>query len=516
MRIRYRVTAAVSAGAAIALLLTSCSGVAAVERKPAGEPRRGGTVALGWNTEAQSVDPVTCAIGIGVGPCQAIYGALLYYDAETREIVPGMAESFTSKDGKVWTLKLRPGVMFTDGTPFDAAAVAFNWQRALDPSQLSPSRAAAQMIGWQVLDPTTLRVTSEKANYQLPYQLTEPLAFIGSPTAIQRKGADFATAPVGAGPFVFRSWARGTEMVLERNDGYWDSPRPYLDRFVYKTIPADDQRYNALQAGEVDVMVVVSDKYAERARVAGLEVVQYAQLGGNGVRLNSRGPLADPDLRTAIGKLIDNEQIRAAAFPGEQGAEYFVAEDQPLFDEAAKWPEKDIEGAQRLVDGYRARHGGEKIVLSYVTTAGSPVLTRVAEVLQAQLQQADGLELEIKALDGAGYASALVSGSYDLVLNALGGAHPENLYRVFHTNGSGNTADYSNPIVDRALERAHASNDPAVVADAYKAAIRELVATTAYRYWRPSVTSLILRADVYGVEPTYQYWMRPELAWIQE
>ncbi|MFI1462368.1 ABC transporter substrate-binding protein [Nocardia carnea] len=507
---------ALGAVAAAILLLTSCAGVTTVERKPAGEPRRGGTVALAFNTEAQSVDPVTCAIGIGVGPCQAIYGALLYYDAETREIVPGMAKSFSSTDGKVWTLKLRPGVTFTDGTPFDAAAVAFNWQRALDPSQLSPSRAAAQMIDWQVVDATTLRVTSAEVNYQLPYQLTEPLAFIGSPTAIERKGADFATAPVGAGPFVFRSWARGTELVLERNPDYWDSPRPYLDRFIYKTIPADDQRYNALQAGEVDVMVVVSDKYADRARAAGLEIVQYAQLGGNGVRLNSRGPLADSDLRTAIGKLIDNEQIRAAAFPGEQGAEYFVAEDQPLFDEAAKWPEKDVEGAQRLVDGYRARHGGEKIVLSYVTTAGSPVLTRVAEVLQAQLQQADGLELEIKALDGAGFASALVSGTYDLVLNALGGAHPENLYRVFHTEGSGNTADYSNPIVDRALERAHTSNDPAVVADAYKAAIRELVATTAYRYWRPSVTSLILRADVYGVEPTYQYWMRPELAWIQE
>ncbi|MEV3964190.1 ABC transporter substrate-binding protein [Nocardia sp. NPDC050193] len=505
-----------TAGAVITLLLTSCSGVAAVERKPAGEPRRGGTVTLAWNTEAQSVDPVTCAIGIGVGPCQAIYGALLYYDGKTRKITPGMAESFTSEDGKVWTLKLRPGVTFTDGSPFDAAAVAFNWQRALDPSQLSPSRAAAQSISWKVVDATTLRVTATEVNYQLPYQLTESLGFIGSPTAIQRKGADFATSPVGAGPFVFRSWARGTELVLDRNPGYWDSPRPYLDRFVYKTIPADDQRYNALQAGEVDVMVVVSDKYAGRARSAGLEVVQYAQLGGNGVRLNSRGPLADLDLRTAIGKLIDNEQIRAAAFPGERGAEYFVAEDQPLFDEAAKWPEKDIEGAQRLVDGYRARHGGEKVVLSYVTTAGSPVLTRVAEVLQAQLQQADGLELEIKALDGAGFASALVSGNYDLILNSLGGAHPENLYRVFHTKGAGNTADYSNPIVDRALERAHASNDPAVVDDAYKTAIRELVATTAYRYWRPAVTSLILRADVYGVEPTYQYWMRPELAWIQE
>ncbi|WP_459546405.1 ABC transporter substrate-binding protein [Nocardia sp. X0981] len=507
---------ALGAVAAATLLLTSCAGVAPVEREPAGEPRRGGTVTLAWNTEAQSVDPVTCAIGIGVGPCQAIYGALLYYDAATRQIVPGMAESFTSKDGKAWTLKLRAGVTFTDGTPFDAAAVAFNWQRALDPSRLSPSRAAARMISWQVVDTTTLRVTSPAVNYQLPYQLTEPLAFIGSPTAIQRKGADFATSPVGAGPFVFRSWARGTEMVLERNPGYWDSPRPYIDRFVYKTIPADDQRYNASQAGEVDVMVVVSDRYAGRARAAGLEVVQYAQLGGNGVRLNSRGALADPDLRTAIAKLIDNEQIRAAAVPGEQGAEYFVAEGRPLFDEAAKWPEKDIAGAQRLIDGFRARHGGGKAVLSYVTTAGSPVLTRVAEVLQAQLQQADGPELEIKALDGAGFAGALVSGKYDLILNALGGAHPENLYRVFHTKGSGNTAHYSNPIVDRALEQAQSASDPAVADEAYKTAIRELVATTAYRYWRPAVTSLILRADVYGVEPTYQYWMRPELAWIQE
>ncbi|MEU1525429.1 ABC transporter substrate-binding protein [Nocardia rhamnosiphila] len=516
MRIRHRVSAALGAVAAMTLLLTSCSGVTTAVREPAGEPRRGGTVALSWNTEAQSVDPVTCAIGIGVGPCQAIYGALLYYNQTERKIEAGMAESFTSKDGKVWTLKLRPGVTFTDGTPFDAAAVAFNWQRALDPSQLSPSRAAAQSISWTVVDATTLRVISREVNYQLSYELTEPLAFIGSPTAIQRKGADFATAPVGAGPFVFRSWARGTELVLERNAGYWDSPRPYLDRFVYKTIPADDQRYNALLAGEVDVMAVVSDKYADRARSAGLEVVQSAQLGGNGVRLNSRGALADPDLRTAIGKLIDNEQIRAAAFPGEQGAEYFVAEGQPLFDEGAKWPDKDVDGAQRLIDGYRARHGGEKVVLSYVTTAGSPVLAGVAEVLQAQLQQADGLEIEIKALDGAGYAGALVSGRYDLILSSLGGAHPENLYRVFHTKGAGNTAKYSNPTVDRALEAAHASNDPAVVDKAYKTAIRELVATTAYRYWRPATTSMIVRSDVYGVEPAYQYWIRPELAWIQE
>ncbi len=143
---------------------------------------------------------------IGVAPCQAVYGALLYYDFETGEITPGMAESFTSDDGKVWTLKLRPGLTFTDGTPFDAAAVAFNWDRILDPALLSPSRAAAQTITWNVVDETTLTVTSNEVNHQLPFQLTESLAFVASPTAIAQKGADFANAPVGAGPFQLTSW----------------------------------------------------------------------------------------------------------------------------------------------------------------------------------------------------------------------------------------------------------------------------------------------------------------------
>lgn len=517
MKIRNRAAAALGAGAAVTLLLTSCSGgSSAAPGEPAGDPQNGGTITFAFNTDAQSVDPVTCAIGIGVGPCQAIYGALLYYDAETREINPGMAESFTSDDGKTWTLDLRPGLTFTDGTPFNAEAVAFNWQRALDPSMLSPSKAAAESITWSVVDDTTLTVTSNDVNYQLPFQLTEPLAFVGSPTAIQQKGADFANAPVGAGPFTLTSWARGTEMILDRNPGYWDQPRPYADRFVYKVIPADDQRYNALQAGEIDIMSVISEKYVNRAESAGMQVVTTTQLGGNGVRLSSRGVLADPDVRTAIGKLIDNEQIRAAAFPDDPGSTHFFGENDPLYDEAAAWPEKDVEGAQKLIDGYRARTGGGDITLTYVTTAGSPVLNRVAELLQAQLQEADGIELEIQPLDGAGFAAALVSGHYDLILNSLGGAHPDNLYKVFHTNGSGNPTGYSNPTVDQALELTRSSNDPVVVQEAYKTAAREIVATTAYRYWRPSDTSLLIRPGVHGVEPLYQYWLRTDLMWRQQ
>ena len=286
MKIGPRPITAACIGAAVALLVSACGGEAASSASPAGDPVRGGTLVYSYNTEAQSVDPATCAIGIGVGPCQAVYGALLDYDLETGEIEPGMAESFTTEDGRAWTLKLRPGLTFSDGTPFDAAAVAFNWGRILDPALLSPSASVAKTIDWEVVDPTTLSVTSKEVNYQLDFGLTEALAYIASPTAIEALGADFGNNPVGAGPFTLTSWARGTEMILDRNPTYWDQPRPYVDRLVLKTIPADDQRFNALQAGEVDVMAVTVQKYAARAEGAGMNVTSAPLLGGTGFRLS--------------------------------------------------------------------------------------------------------------------------------------------------------------------------------------------------------------------------------------
>lgn len=518
MKVRSRAAAVLCAVAVLALVLSSCSGgKSANDLGPVGDPQHGGTFTVAYNTDAQSVDPVTCQTGIGIGPCQAIYGALLYYDVDSAEIIPGMAESFDSADGKLWTLKLRPDVTFTDGTPFNAEAVAFNWNRILDPALLSSSMAAAKSITWDVVDETTMMVTSNDVNHQLPFLLTEALAFVASPTAIVQRGADFGNSPVGAGPFVFNSWARGTEMVLDRNPGYWDQPRPYVDRLVMKTIPADDQRFNAVQAGELDLNVTVGEKYAARAESANLNVVQWKQLGGNGVTLNSRGTLADPDLRTAIGKLIDGNQIVAAAFPDDEPSTHFISdEDSPLYDEKATWPEKDVAGAQALVDGYRARNGGNVVSLSYVTTAGSPTLNSVAEVVQSQLEQVDGLKVAIRPVDGAGYATAQSSGDFDMIINGIGGLHPDNLYKSFHTTGSYNNAKYSNPVVDEALDLTHTSDDPAVVNEAYKTVIREIIDTTAYRWWRPSLTSVISPASVHGVKPAYAYWFRSDLVWNQQ
>jgi peptide/nickel transport system substrate-binding protein len=513
--IHSRLAAGIGTAAVVGMLVSGCSGGPSTPAESYGEPQRGGTLTYAFNSDAQSVDPAVCAIGVGMHPCQAIYGALMYYNLETREFEPGMAESFSTEDGKVWTLKLRPGMTFTDGTPFDAQAVAFNWQRILEPALLSRGATVAKTLSWQVVDPVTVQVVSNETNYQLPLSISEDLAFIGSPAAITEKGADYGSAPVGAGPFTLTSWARGTEMTLDRNPNYWDQPRPYVDRLVIKTVPADDQRFNALQAGELDVMSVTLDKYADRAESAGMNVTHVDLLGGTGFRMSSRGVLADADLRTAIDKLVDNEQIMNAVYPGEPVATGFTPEDSPLYGPGSEWPDRDVAGAQALIDGHRARNGGAQAEIDLNVSAGSTALTQVGELLQSQLQQINGLKLNIVPLDGSAYASALNSGNYDMIITNVGGAHFDNLYKVFHTKGASNGAGFSSPVVDEALNLTRTSGDPAVVDDAYKSAINEIVASSTYRFWRHAKSSLLSANSVHGVQPVYQYWIRPDLAWIQ-
>jgi len=100
------------------------------------------------------------------------------------------------------------------------------------------------------VDAVTLRITLKVKNALFPLAVAS-IPFIGSPTAIQAKGATaFSTAPVGAGPFVLKSWSRDSQMVLVRNPNYWLSPRPYLDQLVFKVIIDESQRMNTQKTGD--------------------------------------------------------------------------------------------------------------------------------------------------------------------------------------------------------------------------------------------------------------------------
>jgi peptide/nickel transport system substrate-binding protein len=515
-----RVRAGLVAVAALVALLSGCadSGTSGSggTGAAAGEPVRGGTLRLAYNTGTTTLDPARCG-SESWQPCQAIFGTLLEADPATGAIRPGMAESFTSTDGVTWTLTLRPGLTFMDGTPFDSDAVVANWARVKDPLTLSAAITTASTMSWSVVDPRTVRVVLDRPNYQLPKALDQTLGMIASPTALREKGKDFGNAPVGAGPFVLQSWQRETQMTLSRNPGYWDQPRPYLDTLVLSVIPADDQRVNALDAGLIDAMSTLVTEYAVRAERAGFTRIGVAPFGGTGVRMSWRsGDLADPDVREAVSRAIDTTQIHTAFFPDEEVPATFSPAASRYHDPAATYVEPDLGIAQQKIDAYLARTGKDAVRLSFKITAGVPILEQISQMLQAQLQRVRGLLMTIVPQEVGAYFGDLAAGNFELLSVGMIGGNPDDLYDSCHSGAARNSAGYVDRQVDAALEKARAAADPAAADAAYGEAMRRLAATFGLRPWFYITGWLVTDPNrVRGMEPAGTYFTRPERIWLQ-
>ena len=145
-------------------------------------------------------------------------------------------------------MKLRSGVTFHDGTPLDAEAVKFSLLRAQsDPvSNIKTDLAAVSAI--DVVDPSTVKLTLSRPNSEIVGILSDRAGMIVSPTAAQKLGKDFGTAPVGAGPFKFKSYSQGASASYVKNDKYWRTGLPYLDGIDVSIVPESATRLNACSA----------------------------------------------------------------------------------------------------------------------------------------------------------------------------------------------------------------------------------------------------------------------------
>ncbi|MEE2056477.1 ABC transporter substrate-binding protein [Rhodococcus artemisiae] len=448
-------------------------------------PVPGGELVMAINVEGKTMDPVWCASN-AFERCVPVFGTLMRYDVEDEQFVPSMASSFDSEDGRTWTLTLRDGVRFTDGTPFDADAVVFNWDRIKDPANLSPSALVAAPLTWRVVDPLTVEVVSEQTNFQLPWALTQGLGMIGSPTAIAQLGPDFGNAPIGAGPFTLDTWVRNSKATYTANPGYWNEGAPYLDSYVLEVIGQDDQRLNALRAGEVDIDWSLLAKDAKAIEAEGYTVHSLPLVGGTGLNFNLEDPdLKDPQLRLAILRTFDSAQINSAVYPGDEPVDAFLYPDSPYRDDSlGKFPEKGIDEAQKLFDEYLDRTGQSDLTLRLSTFAGLPALEQVSQILQSQAQQIDGLTIQIDAMDYATLEGALNAGEFQLGIAAALSQNMDGIYERFHSNGTRNITGYSNPKVDEAFETSRASQDPEAVSKAYEVVNGEISNDAPLRNWR--------------------------------
>src|SRR5712691_5410586 len=232
----------------------------------AAQPRVGGTLVYAAGADPDSLDPANTDSNPGEAIGRMMNNFLVRFDAKLK-LKPDLATSWTqSKDGLTWIFKLRKGVKFHDGTPFNAEAVKYNFERFLGPEKpLKASLHTPIIKSVDVVDESTVRF-----NLKVPFafflnNLAHSATAIVSPAAHQKWGKDLTLHPVGTGPFKFVEWVRGDRIVLERNDGYWGG-RPLLDRVTVKTVKEDSARVLMLESGDTDLILNIPPEDIPRLR----------------------------------------------------------------------------------------------------------------------------------------------------------------------------------------------------------------------------------------------------------
>lgn len=223
---------------------------------------------------------------------------------------PGLAESWEFGDGgRTLTLKLRGGVTFTDGTPFDASVVKANLERqkTLEGSTVSASLANIESV--EATDPNTAVVRQKKADAALVMLLADRFGMMMSPKTIT--GTADVTEPVGTGPFTLESQTPQASYVFARNDTYWNKDRFKVAKVEITVLEDATARLNALRSGQVDAGLVDANQIDEVKSLAGKSVLPYQGISVRAIWVNQDlvPAFKDPKVRQALNYAIDRKSI---------------------------------------------------------------------------------------------------------------------------------------------------------------------------------------------------------------
>jgi peptide/nickel transport system substrate-binding protein len=292
---------------------------AQTEAAPAAGPREGGTIIVGLQAEPTTLDSQQISDYNSHRAAYGIYDALLHFKDESTEVEPGLAESWDiSDDGLVYTLHLRQGIKFHDGTDFNAEAVKFNLERQIDPNH--PYHDTGEFpyaeFTWgmvdkvEVVDDYTVNITLKEVFAPFLNHLAMHPAAMVSPAAVEKYGRDFSSHPVGTGPFKFVSWSPGVEVVLEKNPDYWRGA-PHIDKLIFRPIIEDQSRLTELEAGGVNFIVnVPPDDLARLKEDSRFSVVEQPGMHTWWVAFNqSKAPFNDTRVRQAMNYAVNKKAI---------------------------------------------------------------------------------------------------------------------------------------------------------------------------------------------------------------
>jgi peptide/nickel transport system substrate-binding protein len=478
----------------------------------------GGSIAVGLELDIPGFDPLKVGVfdTAALTAASAIFDTLTYLDDKGNP-QPKLAVSWThSDDYKTWTFKLRPGVKFHDGTPYNAEASKANFDRQKDPA--NKCRCAfyiAAINNVQAPDELTLVYNLNDPSVNLPAILTIPSSnnAVQSPTAWKTKGDDYNRNPVGTGPYVLKSWTAGDRMVLEKNPDYWDKDKVFLDRIVLKPLPDAQSRFASLQSGEADL--VWDDEYdADNIQKAQkdpkLAVHTYIGSGAAVYAFNTKTPpFDDIRVRQALVMAIDRKKMsqaitnglsRPTTNPYGDGSWVKCKDDGAL--------PNDIEKAKALIKDY-----GKPVEFKMLVTA-TPRGRNVGQVLQ-QFWKNVGANMEIEQVEQTAIVPRAFMRQFQLTpwrIVDLADPDPQ-MYANFHTGSPVALANYSDPELDSLLEHARVTADTGSRNDDY-CAISRLINKQAIWFWTFQNTYYALATSkVKGLPKMYSGVIDVSRAW---
>ena len=216
------------------------------------KPKRGGTVTFGMDTEEGGFDPTSARWDEG----GFLYGRTVFDPiaivTAAGQVEPYLAKSITSNpDFTVFTITLRPGIVFHDGTPLNAAALLLNLQK----QQSSPLTGPAfqNIASSRATGPLTVTVTMKAPWEPFPFALAQAqTGYVAAPSMLNSKTG--TTHPVGTGPFIFDQWSPNSHFTANANPHYWRKGLPYLSSITFKPIISPSARVDALESGTIDIM----------------------------------------------------------------------------------------------------------------------------------------------------------------------------------------------------------------------------------------------------------------------
>lgn len=466
-------------------------------------------IAVGSNFT--TLDPYDANDTLSQAVAKSFYQGLFGFDKEMK-LVNVLAESYeASPDGLTYTIKLRSGITFQDGSDFNAEAVKVNLDRASNPeNHLKRYNLFKSVDSTEVLDPSTVKITLKQPFSAFINTLASPAAAMISPAALKKYGKDIGFHPVGTGPYELETWNQTDFVKVKKFAGYWKKGYPKLDTITWRPVVDNNTRAAMLQTGEANLAFPVP---YEQARLLEknprLDLVTSPSIMQRYISLNvTQKPFDNVKVREALSYAINRQALVKVAFAGYATPATGIVPPAIQYSQSYPAQEYNPAKARELLKEAGYPNG-------FTTTLWSShnhsTAQKVLQFTQQQLAQV-GIKVKVTAMD-AGQRAAEVEDK----------GQKESGVRMFYTGWSAstgeanwaltplfatqswpptifNTAFYSNPQVDKDLTDALNTTDSEKKAAFYKDAQDRIWQD---RPWIPLVVEKLVSANTKNLTGFY-------------